>query len=350
MKNKLSYNPHVSRRSFVKNIGMVSAMGLAPAGALSFDKNQKDTFKDANPYRKGLTGPVVSVRTPFDRNGNIDYDALKQQIDFSIDGGANAIILTYGDSLFSLLSDDEIADVTRKCAWFVKKRVMLVAATGQWPTAKTREFARYAAKTGADMLMVLPPDWAGSCTVDTLINHYSAAGEHIPVMVVDNYLGSRPAFALVVIKALYDNVPAVVALKDDVTGTLVRQISLMTHDKWALIAGGQKQNHINMLPYGVDGYFSLMTTFYPEIARKYWNAIQNNRMGEAMIYVKDYDMPVFNYLLTLEGGFDAGMHGMLELTGLGKRYRRAPYYSLTDSQMEKMKDFLKSKPYVQNLV
>jgi hypothetical protein len=40
---------------------------------------------------------------------------------------------------------------------------------------------------------------------------------------------------------------------------------------------------------------------------------------------------------------------MLELTGLGKRYRRAPYYSLSDSQMEKLKEFLKSKPYIKNL-
>jgi 4-hydroxy-tetrahydrodipicolinate synthase len=332
-------------------MGLVSAFGLSNSGTLAVDLQENKIGVASTKYKKGLTGPVISVRTPFSKKGDIDYEALRKQIDFGIDAGANAVILTYGDSLFSLLADDEIAQLTKKCIGIVKKRVMLVAATGQWPTEKTREFAAFSAKEGADMLMVLPPDWAGSCTVETLVQHYAAAGEHIPVMIVDNYLGARsPSFAMAVIKELYEKVPRVVALKDDVTGTLVRQICLMTHDRWALIAGGQKQNHINMLPYGVDGYFSLMTTFNPDIARKYWNAIKADQMDDAIAIVRDYDMPIFNYLLTLEGGFDAGMHGMLELTGLGKRYRRAPYHSMTDSQMEKMRDFLKSKPYVTNLI
>ena len=339
----------LSRRSFVKNMGLVTAAGFLSPEIFSSDVKKVKTNVKPTKYKKGLTGPCVSVRTPFSKDGNIDYEGLRKQIDFSIDGGANAIILTYGDSLFSLLSDDEIAQLTRKCVEFVKGRVMVVAATGQWPTRKTGEFAAYSAEVGADMLMVLPPDWAGSCTVETLVQHYTAAGEQIPVMVVDNYLGRRStSFALSVIKALYDNVLQVVALKDDVTGTLVRKICLMTHDRWALIAGGQLQNHINMLPYGVDGYFSLWSTFNPDIARKYWSAIQNNNMDDAIAIVRDYDMPVFDYLLKIEGGFDAGMHGMLEITGLGKRYRRAPYHSLTDEQMEKLRGFLKSKPYVQN--
>jgi 4-hydroxy-tetrahydrodipicolinate synthase len=347
MKNKFIQNHPFSRRSFMKNLGLISAFGLSSFGAFAINVKGRKADEPPTEYKKLLTGPCVSVRTPFRKDGNIDYEALRRQIDFGIDAGANAVILTYGDSLYSLLGDDEIAQLTKKCVDYVNKRVTLVAATGQWHTAKTREFAAYSAEVGADMLMVLPPDWGGSCTVETLVQHYAAAGELIPVMVVDNYLGSRsPSFALAVIKALYENVPRVVALKDDVTGTLVRQICLMTHDRWALIAGGQKQNHINMLPYGVDGYFSLMTTFNPDIARRYWNAVKNNQMDDAISIVRDYDMPIFNYLLTLEGGFDAGMHGMLEIAGLGKRYRRAPYHSLTDDQMEKLHDFLKSKPYI----
>ncbi len=42
----------------------------------------------------------------------------------------------------------------------------------------------------------------------------------------------------------------------------------------------------------------------------------------------------------MKGSFDAGLHGMLEITGLGKRYRRAPYPSLTDEQMGALREFL----------
>lgn len=347
MENKSKNEHSRSRRSFVKNIGLVSALSLSSIGALSSNVKKSKANVASTPYKKSLTGPVISLRTPFNKDGSIDYDGVRKQIDFSIDGGANAIILTWGDSLFSLITDEEIAQLTKKCVEFIKNRVALVAATGQWATNKTREFAVYSKEVGADMLMVLPPDWPGSTTVETLVPHYAAAGEHIPVMMVNNYLGARgQAFALEVVRALYERVPHVVALKDDLTGVIARKICIMTHDRWALIAGGQKQNHINMLPYGVDGYFSLFSTFNPEIARRYWRAIQANRMDEAMIYVTDYDMPVMDYLIGLEGSFDAGMHGMLEIVGLGKRYRRAPYHTLTDSQMEKLRGFLKSKPFI----
>jgi len=299
-------------------------------------------------YKEELTGPCVSVKTPFDKNGDLDYNALSLQIERGIESGAGAVVLTYGDSLFTLLTEREIAELTKKCVEIVNKRVMLVAATGIWAIGQTKEFAEYSATIGADMLMVMPPDWEGSGTVDSLVQHFGVAGQHIPVMVADNFLIRRSqAFALQLIQKLYEDVPGVVALKDDVTGSLVQHICLMTHDRWALIAGGQKQNHINMLPYGVDGYFSLMTTFNPEVAKVYSDAVRDNRLDIAIAIVKNYDMPLFDYLLNLEGGFDAGIHGMLELAGLGKRYRRAPYYSLNNKQMEQLEDFLMSIRYME---
>ena len=102
--------------------------------------------------------------------------------------------------------------------------------------------------------MVLPPDWAASTTVDSLVAHYRAVAEKIPVMVVTGFLLRRSdQFGLDVIKALRDHVPGVVTLKDDKTGPWIRKVCLMTHDRWALSAGGQKQNHMNMVPYGVGG-------------------------------------------------------------------------------------------------
>ena len=47
------------------------------------------------------------------------------------------------------------------------------------------------------------------------------------------------------------------------------------------------------------------------------------------------------YILKSEGGFDAAMHGVYELFGLGKRYRRPPYYALNDKQMEDLAEFLR---------
>jgi dihydrodipicolinate synthase/N-acetylneuraminate lyase len=294
--------------------------------------------------RAALSGPWPSIRTPFTRDGDLDFAALRKHLDFLLTAKAKAVVLTWGDSLFSLLTEDEIARLTKAVVEQVAGRAFVVAADGSWATRKVVEFAKYCADLGADMLMVKAPDWAGSTTVESLIAHYRAVAEHLPVMLVTNYLGSRgQAFGLSVIRALYEQVPGVMAVKDDVGGEFICKACLLTHDRWALSAGGQKSNHLLMHPYGVDGYLSTFLTFKPEIAWRYWSAIQSNDLTAARNVIRDYDLPLFDYLLASEGSFDAAIHGIYELFGLATRYRRPPYHSLTDRQMESLAGFLRSK-------
>jgi len=298
--------------------------------------------------RAALSGPWPSIRTLFTRQGDIDFDAMRRHLDFLIEQAkAKAVVLTWGDSLYSLLTDEEITQVTKVVVQHVNKRAFVVAADNSWWTGKTVEFAEYCVGVGADMLMVMPPDWAHSTTVESLVTHYRAASQQIPVMLVTNYLGKRgTAFGLEVIKRLCDEVPGVMALKDDVCGAFIRKVCLLAHDHWALSAGGQKQNHMNMYPYGVGGYLSTCMTFKPEISWRYWNAIQADDLEAARAVIRDYDIPLFDYLIASEGSFDAAIHGIFELFGFAKRCRRPPYHSLTNEQMRDLAEFLEDKKFL----
>lgn len=291
--------------------------------------------------RDALTGPVPSLRTPFTRDGAIDRAALQRQIDAVIQAGAKAVMLTWGDSLYSLLTDDEIAELTRAVVEITAGRAKVIAADNSWWTGKLAEFAGYCADVGADLLMVKPPDWAGSTHAATLVPHYAAAAEHIPVMVVTNFLHplSLPA-AIDVIETLYANVPGIVAVKDDLCGEFARKLCLVTHERWAIIAGGLKQNHMNMFPYGVDGFLSTHIIFKPDVTSRYWAAVERSDVAEMAAIIRDLDMPLFDYVKGVRGGFDAAIHGMLELVGLGERWRRPPYHSLTNEEMAELARFL----------
>ena len=74
--------------------------------------------------------------------------------------------------------------------------------------------------------------------------------------------------------------------------------------------------------------------FKPETARKYWAAIEADDLKTARAIIHKYDMPMFDMLGKLPGNFDAGIHAMLEIFGLAGRWRRAPYYTLSDEEME----------------
>jgi 4-hydroxy-tetrahydrodipicolinate synthase len=299
------------------------------------------TRKSLDEIRYHLTGPVASVNIPFYRDGAIDYASLKKWVDFSIQAGSRTMLLTYGDSLYSILTDEEVALVTKAVCEYTAGRAMVVAADRIWWTGKTVEFAKYSREVGADMLMVLPPDWGNSSTVETFVDHYKAVAECIPVMVVTNLFAKRQAEGLKVLEILRDTVPGVMAIKDDVGGEFVRRMCLLVHDKWAVFAGGQKQLHLDMYPYGCDGFLSTFVSFKPEVTWKYWKAIEAKDLTTARNVIRDYDLPYFDLVGGLPGNFDAGIHGALELFGITQRWRRNPYYSLNDAEMERLKDFFK---------
>lgn len=301
-------------------------------------------MKTLEEIRTALTCPVASVPTPFHQDGSIDHASLRNFIDFVIAGGTKTILLTYGDSLYSVLTDDEVADVTTVVAEHTAGRALVVAADRQWATPKEVAFAQFARSAGADVLMVLPPDWAASCTVETLVDHYGAVAAHIPVMVVTNYFAYRSnEFGLNVLRALAKQVPGVMAIKDDVCGEFARRMGLAVHDRFAIISGGQKQNHMNALFYGCDGYLSTFIKFKPAITNEYWNAIQSGNEDEARRIIREYDIPFFDCIASFPGGFNAALHGTLELFGVIKRWRRRPYYSLNDGELERLAGFCKDK-------
>ena len=57
-------------------------------------------------------------------------------------------------------------------------------------------------------------------------------------------------------------------------------------------------------------------------------------------------MPLFDYLIASEGSFDAAIHGIYELLGFAKRYRRPPYHTLTDEQMRELAQFLEKAKFL----
>lgn len=193
------------------------------------------------------------------------------------------------------------------------------------------------------MLMVLPPDWADSCDPESLAAHYAAVSEQIPVMLVTNFFRTRgAAFGLQVVERTLSAAPNVVAIKDDWCGVFGRQMALRVHERWIVFSGGQKQNHLDLHPYGCDGYLSVFLTFKPEIAWRYWAAIEGNDLAGAVEVIRDFDLPFFHAVQGLRGGFDAGIHAVLELVGLCGRWRRPPYSNLNDAEMEQLAAVLKT--------
>jgi dihydrodipicolinate synthase/N-acetylneuraminate lyase len=126
-------------------------------------------------------------------------------------------------------------------------------------------------------------------------------------------------------------------------GIFARRLTSRFSNKIAIITGGQKQNHMNMYPYGKVGYLTTYGRFYPKIAHEYWNNILKNDLPGATKIIEEYDMGLFDLIGSFAGGFDSGIHGALEIFGLAKRFRREPYLSISDAEMNQLNIFFKQR-------
>jgi dihydrodipicolinate synthase/N-acetylneuraminate lyase len=300
--------------------------------------------------RAALNSPIPSLRTPFTADGEMDEDGIRAQVDFVIAGGAKFIMLTYGDSLHTILSDDEVARLAKVVVDQTAGRAKVIASDSVWPTPKAVAYAEYCQQIGADLLMLLPPDWGASTTPETLVEHCNAVGRHMPLMLVTAFFeqsgvfGARPeSFRMDVIRALYERVPSMVSIKDDVFGELGIQICKLTSDRWAVVSGGWMKNHLAQVPLGVAGYLCGMMSYVPEIPWRYWRAVEARDWQAAGDIVRDIETPYREHVMSYEGGFNCAMHGLFELYGICSRHIRPPYHTISDGQLEQLKHFLQSQ-------
>jgi len=295
---------------------------------------------DIDYFREQVTGPVVSINTPFTRDGDIDYDGLRSFVDFAIAGGTKALLFTPGDSLYVALTDDEVAELTRVTAEHIGDRALFIAAGDFWWTGKTVEFGEYARSVGAGAYIAVPP--IRGTTVHELVTFYTTASEVLPLFILSGSLGAAGVeAALEAVNLLLEKAPNVVGFKEDFSSAFARPACLAAHERWAIFAGGQKQTHMDMHPYGCDGYMSVYMTYLPEIAHRYWRAIEAGDLTAAAGVIRDYDMPLFKHLYSAyPAGGDAAL---LELAGICGRWRRKPLPDLTDADMETLKGFLESQ-------
>jgi len=295
---------------------------------------------DIERMKKAFYGPVASITTPFTRSGEVDFDALGKMVDFYVTAGSPTMLLTYGDSMYTILTDQEIAEITKFVIVQTAGR-STVTACGGWALNKTLEFADSCREWGADAFMVRPPEWAGSCNPETLEVYFTASAKRFPIVLMTSLLGGP--LPLHMIDKLLDSGADIVGIKDDVCAYYGRQLAALIDGRCAFLSGGRKTHHFDQHFYGeVNGYLSVYLRFLPAVSRLYHNAIINKDYERAALVIKTFDLPFFDELAAGIGlHFSAVIHAVMEVYGICQRWQRLPYPSATDAQMEIIRDFMK---------
>ena len=124
-------------------------------------------------------GSIVAIVTPFN-NGSVDYEKLRELVEFQIAGGTDAIVPCGTTGEASTLDYDEHMEVIRTVIDQVKKRVPVIAGTGSNSTAEAIELSQKAKEAGADGVLLVTP-YYNKPTQEGLVRHYTAIADAVAI-------------------------------------------------------------------------------------------------------------------------------------------------------------------------
>jgi len=125
-------------------------------------------------------GTITALVTPFKKNLEIDYDALKKLVDFQLKSRIDAILIagTTGES--PSLTKEEKLELIDKTVDYVNGKVPVIAGTGSNNTKDTVEMTVKAKEFGADAVLIVAP-YYNKPTQGGLFEHYKAIAESVDI-------------------------------------------------------------------------------------------------------------------------------------------------------------------------
>ena len=130
-----------------------------------------------------FSGSLVALVTPFDKDNQVDIDALSRLIDFHVAEGSDGLIIagTTGES--PTLDNSEHAALIRSAAELSAGRIPVIAGTGSNSTAQTIDLSLAVADSGIDAYLLVVP-YYNKPVQEGLYQHFRSIADAVdkPVM------------------------------------------------------------------------------------------------------------------------------------------------------------------------
>lgn len=130
---------------------------------------------------QSIRGVLTAIVTPFTADGELNLQALQQQIERQLAAG-NGIFCGGTNGEFFVLNEAEKIAVSQTCVDAVAGRAPVVAHIGEVSTRETIRLGQQVARLGVDAVSVITP-WFVPLKQEELISHYTAIADALSVPV-----------------------------------------------------------------------------------------------------------------------------------------------------------------------
>jgi 4-hydroxy-tetrahydrodipicolinate synthase len=236
-------------------------------------------------------GSITALMTPMTANGEIDWPAFDNFVEWQIDQGSHGVVPcgTTGES--PTLTYDEHKQIVKRCVDIVAKRIPVIAGSGSNNTAEALELTQEAKDDGADAALIVTP-YYNKPTQEGLYAHYKMLNDSVDIpMIIYNIPGRSIVDMSIETMARLAELKNIVGVKD-ATADLARPLNLRhaVGDDFCQLSG-EDATATAFLAQGGHGCISVASNIAPALCAQMHDAWQNNDIAE-MVRCRDLLAPV----------------------------------------------------------
>lgn len=286
-----------------------------------------------------LQGSLVALITPMNQDGSINFEQLRNLIDWHIENGTDAIVAvgTTGES--ATLSVDEHLTVIEETVKHVNKRVPVIAGTGANNTAEAIELSKAAEKVGADCTLSVVP-YYNKPSQEGIYRHFKAIAEAVAIPMIIYNVPGRTVVSMTNETILrLAEIPNIIGVKE-ASGDVARDIELINAaPEGFAVYSGDDPTGLPFILCGGHGVISVAANVAPKLFADMCRAALNHDT-ETACRLNEQLIPLYNTMFC-EPSPAAPKWAVAKL-GKCDPYVRLPIVELSQSGQTKVRSALEA--------
>ena len=226
-----------------------------------------------------ITGVHTALVTPFDKNGFLNENVLRQQIRFQLENDIDGLVVLGTTGETPTLKNQEkeriikiAVDENRKAL----KQALVTVGTGSYSTEETIKNTTYAKNLGADCALIVTP-YYNKPTQKGLYQHFKAVADacDIPIIVYNIVGRTGQNLSTETLRNLSE-IKNIIGVKE-ASGSLaqmmeVYQSIVMQRDDFCLLSGDDGLT-LPAMAIGAHGVISVVSNLIPGLIKKMTNLL-----------------------------------------------------------------------------
>ena len=227
-------------------------------------------------------GSAVAIVTPFNKDNKVDYEKLKELLEWHIEEKTDAIVICGTTGEASTMTKEEKEKTIKFTVDIVNKRIPVIAGTGTNNTEASIEMSKYAESVGVDALLVITP-YYNKTTNKGLFKHFEAINNAVNTPIILYNVPSRTGVNITPKQLLeLTKLNNIIAIKE-ASGNIsqIAEMKSICKDKLDFYSGNDDQT-IPIMALGGLGVISVLANIMPREVHDMTQAYLNGDIKKAL--------------------------------------------------------------------